>query len=295
MRIWAILAAAGALGMAIRPLARRRAVTGIVRVARVVRDEARAEAFYRDVLGFRTIRREVVPGDFLAALGAPGASATQVIMRLGAQEIALVEFARVGRAAPAGARSCDLWFQHLAIVVSDMDAAYAHLRAQGGWRAISVEGPVTLPASNGGVRAFKFRDPDDHPVELIWFPPGVGRDVWQAPAMGRVFLGIDHSALSVRSPARSVRFYRGLGMGVASRSYNAGMAQSRLDAVRWARVHVTGLRVGDGMGVELLGYRPPGRALRGVRVEDLVTDWVVFAGVGKGVLRDPDGHLVVFE
>ncbi|WP_449419736.1 VOC family protein [Phormidium nigroviride] len=30
----------------------------------------------------------------------------------------------------SSSRSNDLWFQHLAIAVSDMDRAYAHLRSQ---------------------------------------------------------------------------------------------------------------------------------------------------------------------
>ena len=59
-------------------------------------------------------------------------------MRLGREEIALVRFAVPGRQPyPTGSRSDDLWFQHLAIVVADMDAAYAHLSAHPGWQPIS--------------------------------------------------------------------------------------------------------------------------------------------------------------
>ena len=97
-------------------------------------------------------------------------------MRLGAATIAFVRFAIAGHAYPLGNRSNDLWFQHLAIVVSDMDAAYAHLGLAEGWQAISDNGPQQLPLSNGGVRAFKFRDPDGHPLELIWFPSSAHND-----------------------------------------------------------------------------------------------------------------------
>ena len=57
-----------------------------------------------------------------------------------------------------------------------------NLSAAAGWRPISEGGPQLLPPSNGAVRAFKFRDPDGHPLELIWFPPGQGRAVWHAGA-----------------------------------------------------------------------------------------------------------------
>ena len=93
---------------------------------------------------------------------------------------------RPGPPYPAGSRSPDLWFQHFAIVVSDMDAAYARLRAAG-VPPISFGGPETLPEQNGGVRAFKFREPDGHPLELLWFPPGQGRA--NLAAAGRLVFG----------------------------------------------------------------------------------------------------------
>jgi len=103
----------------------------------------------------------------LATLGWANADAEEVVMRLGAQDIGLLRFARQGRPYPRDSRSDDLWFQHLAIVVNDMDAAYAHLSLSAVWRPISDGGPQLLPPSNGAVRAFKFRDPDGHPLELL--------------------------------------------------------------------------------------------------------------------------------
>ena len=112
--------------------------------------------------------------EVLTALGVAERRANEVKMRIGEEEIVLVQFESAGREYPARSRSDDLWFQHLAIVVSDMDEGYSRLRSSGGWDPISTEGPETLPASSGGVRAFKFRDPDGHPLELLWLPPGVG-------------------------------------------------------------------------------------------------------------------------
>jgi len=258
----------------------------IRRISRVVSDLARAESFYRSALGFRTVARAPLDLDVLEALGIPEVGARELRMRLGKEEIALVQFDRAGRPYPRGSRSSDLWFQHLAIVASDMDAAYDRLCRHPGWRPISRQGPQLLPPSSGGVRAFKFRDPDGHPLELLWLPQGRG-------------IGIDHSALAVSSTRASLGFYRSLGLHVRTRSLNHGAAQSRLDALRAARVRVTALRAAStaGPGVELLAYRPPGRSRRS-SVLDLSTDWMTLEAVARGpgrlrkprLLRDPDGH-----
>lgn len=270
----------------------------IVRIARVVADLPCAESFYRAALGFTTVARGPVDSRTLAAIGAAHETASEVRLRLGDEEIALVQFTRPGRAYPAGGESDDLWFQHLAIVVHDMPAAYAALQACAhGWRAISRDGPQRLPPAAGSVEAFKFRDPDGHPLELLWFPPGSGRALWQERARGASpFLGIDHTALAVSSTPMSLEFYRALGMHPSASTLNEGPAQSRLDGLAAAHVQVTGLRppCADGPGIELLDYRPGGH--RGTcDVTDLCTDWIV-AVVGPltdspvRLITDPDGH-----
>jgi catechol 2,3-dioxygenase-like lactoylglutathione lyase family enzyme len=182
-------------------------------------------------------------------------------MRLGAGH-RLVRFATQGRPYPRDSRSDDLWFQHLAIVVNDMDLAYAHLSSHAGWRPISEGGPQLLPPSNGAVRAFKFRDPDGHPSGAYLVSARQGRAVWHQKVSAALFLGIDHSALSVASTSRSLAFYRALGLRVSERSVNRGPAQERLDGLPGARVRVTSLRPASAAspGLELLGYRPSGRA-----------------------------------
>jgi catechol 2,3-dioxygenase-like lactoylglutathione lyase family enzyme len=157
-----------------------------------------------------------------------------------------------------------------------------------------------LPPSNGAVRAFKFRDPDGHPLELLWFPTGQGRAVWHGAGSGAPFLGIDHSALAVASTRHSVAFYRALGLRVSARSLNQGPAQARLDGLAAAQVRVTGLRPTseDGPGLELLGYRPSGRSAGMTRLDDVTTDWITLAaspspGPLPRAVRDPDGHRLV--
>jgi catechol 2,3-dioxygenase-like lactoylglutathione lyase family enzyme len=274
----------------------------LLRISRVVSDLRRAEMFYSDALGFRRLAQERVAPALLAALGMEGAVAEQVVMRLGEEEIVLVQFEAQGRPCPPDSQSRDLWFQHLAIVVRDMDRAYANLSARAGWEPISWGGPQQLPRANGSERAFKFHDPDGHPLELLWFPPGQGREQWHLRTAPTPFLGIDHSAIAVSLTSRSLAFYRRLGLLPVQRSWNYGQAQSALDGLFGANLRVIGLRsvAAEGPGLELLRYRPPGRPLIAPRANDLMTDWVTLAVTGSEgsspvALRDPDGHLLVLE
>ncbi len=276
----------------------------ILRVSRVVADLDRAEQFYRDGLGFRRVGAG--PGDPALAelLGMPGAVMQQIVLRLGGDEVALVRFDPAGPAYPADSRSNDGWFQHLAIVAGDLNEAFQRVSTRAP-QPISIGGPVVLPPRNGGVSAFKFRDPDGHPLELIHFPPGTGRTKWQRPGAGT--FGIDHSAIASASSARSIRFYRRLGFRVSDRSWNYGPAQERLDGLSGAQARVTGLRFpgSDGLGLEMLAYVPPGRVMPDAPANAAVTDWVTVLcpNLRRGVrlengslaalVRDPDGHRIV--
>ena len=295
----ALLAGLGLLALR----GRRGGGAQILRISRVVADLDRAVAFYRDGLGFRLASRGPLDPAVSALLGLPGISTEEAVLRLGDEEIALVRFDPPGAPYPGSSRSNDRWFQHLAIVVDDMAAAWRRLAAQSP-RLISTNGPERLPLRNGAVTAVKFRDPDGHPLELIQFPPGQGRPAWQraAGAGSRPFLGIDHSAMAVASTARSLRFYRQLGFRVAARSWNDSPAQSRLDGLHGARVRVTGLRLPSpaGPGLELLRYVPPGRPAPALPANALLTDWGTLsagpAGLKRdlvGLCRDPDGHIML--
>lgn len=282
----------------------------IIRVSRVVSDLGRAEAFYNSALGFQTVSRGPIDPRQLSALGADRIRAHEVVMRIGHEEIALVQFTPQGRLVPLDSRSNDLWFQHLAILVSDIHAAHECLSSNRDWHPITSGGPQTLP--EGGVQAFKFRDPDGHPLELLRLPGHEGRRDSNVPSAApeplSPFLGIDHSAIAVSSTRRSVAFYRSLGMRPSNRSLNLGAAQARLDGLRSARVKVTGLRPAstDGPGLELLAYQPPGRAAQDPHITDLSCDWVTLTAISASaappgeeaatgtaeprLVIDPDGH-----
>lgn len=235
-------------------------VTAVDCVGMTVGDADRSIAFFRDVLSFRTVSDVEVAGtEYEQLKGVFGLRMRVVTMQLGGERIALTEYLTPrGRAVPLDSRSNDRWFQHIAIIVSDMDRAYQHLRADKVEHAST--GPQLLPAWNenaGGIRAFYFKDPDGHALEILQFPPDKGDAKWQRPT-DQLFLGIDHTALVVHDTDTSVGFYRDtLGFRVAGESENYGTEQEHLNNVFGARLRITALRVANGPGIELLEYLAP--------------------------------------
>ena len=149
-------------------------------------------------------------------------------------------FSPAGKPIPVDSRSTDLWFQHFAVVVSNIDKAFEHV-SKFPVTAIS-SAPQTIPESNkgaAGIKAYKFKDPDGHPLELLYFPADKGNPKWQQ-AGGKLFLGIDHSAIAVSATERSIAFYQDvLGMKVTGGGVNTGPAQEQLDNAFGAVVRIT--------------------------------------------------------
>lgn len=231
-------------------------------IGNTVADLDRARDFYVRVLGFRADgEREEVGPELERRTGVFAARTRTARLVLGSECLELTEYlAQKGRSVPADARSNDRDFQHVAIVVSDMDRAYARLREARVEHASS--GPQELPAWNpgaGGIRAFYFRDPDRHVLEVIWFPPGKGATRWHRTGNDvPLTLGIDHTALVVNDTEAALAFYRDrLGMPESGRSENFGPEQERLNGVFGARLRITQVRAPKGPGVELLEYLAP--------------------------------------
>lgn len=233
--------------------------TEVAEIGVTVADLDRSVAFYEGVLGFERVSEVELDGEPYERLRGVFPLRMRVArLRLGGETIELTDYlAPASREFPDDSRGNDLWFQHIAIVVADMDRAYAKLRRHRVEHASS--GPQTLPGSNpsaGGIRAFYFRDPDGHFLELIEFPAGKGEPRWQSN--DGLFLGIDHTAIVVADTDASLRFYRdGLGLRVVGGSENFGIEQERLNAVRGARLRITVLRATKGPGIELLEYLTP--------------------------------------
>lgn len=229
-------------------------------VGMTVADLDRAVAFYTGVLGFEQVSEVEVGGaDYEHLEGVFGLRLRVARLRLGDEHIELMEFlAPQGRPIPVDARSNDLSFQHVAIIVRDMDEAYAVLRRNKVQHASS--DPQRLPDWNpnaGGIKAFYFKDPDNHPLEILEFPPDKGDPKWHRPT-DRLFLGIDHTAIAVGETQASLRFYRdALGLSVAGSSENYGTEQEHLNNVFGAHLLITSLRPASGPAVELLHYLTP--------------------------------------
>jgi catechol 2,3-dioxygenase-like lactoylglutathione lyase family enzyme len=225
-----------------------------------VSDMDRSLDFYTRVLGFvRMSDEEIAGADFERLQGVFGARARVVRLGLGDERLDLIEYlAPRGRSIPADARANDAWFQHVAIVVSDMDRAYERLRTHRVTHAST--GPQTLPAWNpnaGGIRAFYFKDPDGHTLEILQFPTGKGDTKWHKRS-DALFLGIDHTAIVTRDTDLALALYRDvLGLRVAGESENWGDEQEHLNNVFGARLRITTLKGLVGPGIELLEYLAP--------------------------------------
>lgn len=303
-------------------------VKSVDAVGITVSDIDRSVEFFSKVLSFEKVSDiEVMGSEYERLQGVFGARMRIVRMRLGEEFIDLTEYLTPrGRPIPVDSRSNDQWFQHIAIVVSDMDRAYQQLRANKVQHTST--GPQRIPDWNkaaAGIKAFYFKDPDGHNLELIYFPSGKGNPKWQQ-SNGRLFLGIDHTAITVSDTARSLDFYRDvLGMKLAGESENYGTEQEHLNNVFASRVRISGLKAPSGFGIEFLDYLTPrdGRpmppdtrandlwhwqtAIRVARA-DAAADKLKSArarfvspgvttipdralGIAKGfIVRDPDGH-----
>ena len=179
-------------------------------------------------------------------------------LSLGGESVELTEYlAPKGRPYPPDSRGNDRWFQHIAIIVSDMERAYQVLRQNEVAHAST--GPQTLPEWNktaAGIKAFYFRDPDGHFLEILQFPPGKGHPKWQRK--DKLFLGIDHTAIVVGDTDASLKFYRDLlGLQVIGGSENYGTEQEHLNNVFGARLRITTLRAASGPAIEFLEYLSP--------------------------------------
>lgn len=224
-----------------------------------VSDLDRSVKWFTEVLTFRKVSESETMGEGYEHLeGVFGAHVRRATLALGDESIVLTEYlAPRGKGRPETQRSNDRWFQHVAIIVSDMDAAYRRLRT---WKVEHAStAPQTLPAWNpnaGGISAFYFRDPDGHALEILHFPPGKGAPKWQRK--DRLFLGIDHTAIVVGDTEKSLGFYRDvLGMKVAGGAENWGVEQERLNNVFGAHLRITSLTAGAGPSIEFLQYLAP--------------------------------------
>jgi catechol 2,3-dioxygenase-like lactoylglutathione lyase family enzyme len=261
-------------------------ITALLRVGRNVSDLERAADFYTHACGFQPV--EPVREDPQLAHVLAVERVRILRLRLGAQEIELSECLPKAGAYPKQSHANDAVFQHIAIITTDIAAACDSVIRLGA-KTISNDGPVHLPVSSGDVVAFKFRDPDGHPLEFLQFPAGAGKP----PE------GYDHSAICVSDIASSLAFYAELGVLFAARQVNEGPEQDALDGLRNVIVDVLALQPPQATPhVELLCYRRPQAGLAAPYAPgDICADRLVFDSETGSLklLRDPDGHVILLD
>lgn len=274
----------------------------IVRFGLTTSDAGRLINFYEQVLDCRLLSSKRVQGTEFERLMRVSGGAQQYRLTLGNEIIEMLEFDKPGRPYPADISPLDSIFQHFAIVVSDIHLAVRRLSPFPGWAAITRGPPQRLPDSSGGVSAYKFRDPDGHPLEFLSFPDGHIPSHWKERIASSLMCGIDHSAISVRDTLRSVEFFRGLSFEVNQRTDNHGVEQQNLDDIDNARVSVTALTLQIPVPhMELLCYEKQlGRSHLNLQCNDVASTRIVLE-TNRGpqrhevryeerIVLDPEGH-----
>jgi catechol 2,3-dioxygenase-like lactoylglutathione lyase family enzyme len=263
-------------------------------------EASRLTEFYVTAFGARHVSSEQLTGARIERQMGVRGGALRHTLKLGREALEILQFDTPGRPYPHPLSPDDTVFQHFAIVVREMALAVLRLQRIEGWAPISIGGPQRLPHRSGGVTAFKFQDPDGHPLELLEFPDHAVPAHWRERSEDGIFMGIDHSAISVRDSAVSTAFYQALGFDVAGQSLNHGNAQARLDGVTSPQVEVTALSLDASTPhLELLCYRsqvhPPRQVLAS---NDVAATRIALVAEGpendlkaaQRLLIDPDGH-----
>jgi catechol 2,3-dioxygenase-like lactoylglutathione lyase family enzyme len=232
-------------------------INAVESIGMTVAEMERSIYFYTTVLCCQKISDSQVSGvEIDQFYGLSDVHLRVVKLQLGDESFKLTEFLTPkGRPIPPDSRSNDRWFQHIAIVVQDMERAYQHLQHHGVSQTSS--NPQTLPSWNpiaGGIESFYFKDPDGHNLELIHFPVGKGDPKWQI-LTDSLFLGIDHTAIVVANTSISLDFYCNLlGMKLQQQSENFGSEQEDLSGIPHVKVKISSLKASAGLGIELLEY-----------------------------------------
>ena len=295
--------------------------------------------WYSETLGFKAGKREILEGKWLnELLGISDAVVDRVILHLGDEELELWEFQKKadlnnnnfeGEVIPVDSKSNDLWFQHICIVVKDIEEAFR----KGADKSAQISSrPQTLPEWNTGaanIKAVKFKDIHGHSLELLNFPEDKGDIRWHKNQID-LFKGIDHTAIGVSDTQKSIEFYNGiLNLELVGQGTNYGKEQDEMDGLENTKVLISTLRPSNhGMGIELLDYQLPNQKRR-PRINPKTTDlneWRVillvenlrdiytrlkssnsskslgsivsipeniWGGVTACQIRDPDGHALL--
>ncbi|MDE2319878.1 MAG: hypothetical protein KGK02_09300 [Rhodospirillales bacterium] len=242
----------------------------ILRVARNVSNLERLTAFYI-ALGFQPQGQVEEDAALAALLGV--VRVQSLMMTIGSYEIELTQTTPMGALYPRQAGANIPLFQHIAVLTPAISIAAARALSAGAL-PISQGGPVRLPPASGNMVAWKFRDPDHHPLEFLEC---------------KTETGYDHSGIVVTNNAKTTAFYSKFGLKPVHSQTNKGPEQDKLDGFAPSAPHITTLRAATGPGLELLNYGGTGHHHMLAPV-DIAADRLVVSGGASGLLQDPDGH-----
>ena len=142
-----------------------------------VSDLDRSLAFYRDLLGFELLWRRLYEEEYILRLvNVDGAQAIEIaLVRVPAGDhlVELLEYRGCERR-DGSARPCDYGSAHLALLVDDIRATIADLRAAGVRFRGDVPVEIAAGPNRGGLGAYAL-DPDGFVVELHQRPPGAAQ------------------------------------------------------------------------------------------------------------------------
>jgi catechol 2,3-dioxygenase-like lactoylglutathione lyase family enzyme len=220
-------------------------------------DARRLASEYTSALGAVFVGQTTLEPELLCAFGIADGAGIRCELSFSGQRVDLVEVRSArSRPYPTGSTATDLWFQHFALVVDDIDRAYAAIREAKTFASISQGNPVRLPPSSGGVTAVKFRDFDGHPLELLQVDDNQVSARKRSQMKPNGAPRLDHTAISVADTTKTAHFFQQvLGFRPTASTCNLGPEQSALDSVAGVGVRVTKLRgVTAGVALELLDY-----------------------------------------
>jgi catechol 2,3-dioxygenase-like lactoylglutathione lyase family enzyme len=224
--------------------------------------------WYCSTLKFKLDSIEIVSDPYLGKLiETPGAEVRMAKLSLGQEVLELWSFENNKEASnkqiaaqtiPPDSQSNDLWFQHICIVVTNLNQAFE----MGTNKAKQIStSPQILPSWNqaaANIKAVKFKDPIGHAIEILEFPADKGDQRWHI-ANAPLFMGIDHTAIGISDTKQSLDFYQGLlGLNLAGESINYGQEQDDMDGLANTKVFISSLQPEErGMGIEFLDYQKP--------------------------------------
>jgi len=137
-------------------------------IGMTVSDMDQAIDFYTNILPFERLSDvEVWGSEYERLQGIFGIRMRVVRLKLGDQFIDLTEYLTPkGRPIPIDSRSNDKWFQHIAIVVNDIDDAVRQIR-EGNYKFVS-SGVMEVPENKLGFRrGVLVCDPDGHVMRVV--------------------------------------------------------------------------------------------------------------------------------